>query len=210
MFGADPVVDQDHMARIPDRWREGYHWYYEGIWEKHFIPSGDYGSRQSFGSGQMAMMVNNMWYLKNLKDAPFKWDLAAIPSYQGEATVDWLGGAMLVSRRTSHPNEAVEAAHTLATTVDLLTLGGYIPAFQSLQGDGLEALEATYPGTDSQAALSGLDHLSSPPSTSSLPGPMDEAFEAFRDRVSTRSGLDLDAEIDQLGSELQRILASEQ
>jgi multiple sugar transport system substrate-binding protein len=206
MFGADPVVDAGGKVSIPDCWREGYRWYYDGIWEKNFIPSGDYDTRASFNSGRMAMMVNNMWYLKNLKDAPFKWDLAAIPSYQGVTTVDWLGGAMFVSQSTSYPREAIETAYALATNIDLLKIGGYIPAFKSIQEDALEALAVEYPDVDFWSAVDSLNHLSVPPTTSPLPDAMDILFEAFRDRISTVPSLNLDDEINAFESELQTVL----
>jgi len=140
IFGADPLVDKDGNVSIPEGWREGYRWYSSGIWEKHFIPSGNYDTRTGLISGNMGMLINNMWYLKNLKDAPFQWDLAVIPSYQGEATVDWLGGAMFISRSTAQPDLAVKAAYDLANNVELLKVGGYIPAFQSQQTAVLRAL----------------------------------------------------------------------
>jgi len=204
IFGADPVIDSQGNFTLSELWRQGYHWYYSGIWEKHFIPTGNYNSRAGFTAGNMAMMINNMWYLKNLKNTSFQWDLAAIPTYEGQATVDWLGGAMLVSRSTAYPNEAVRAAYALANTVDLLEINGYIPASNKLLNEVLEALKNEYPGVDIQAALDGLNHLSQPPSISPLPVDMDALFEDFRDRISTVQGLDLDAELDKLEAELKQ------
>jgi len=92
LFGAAPVVDKDGNVSLPEGWREGYRWYYRGIWENHFIPSGNYDTRVGFNSGSMGMMINNMWYLKNLKDAPFQWDLAAIPSTRERPpSIGWEG-----------------------------------------------------------------------------------------------------------------------
>ena len=204
IFGADPVMDNQGNVALPGLWREGYHWYYSGIWEKHFIPTGNYNSRAGFTAGNMAMMINNMWYLKNLKNTSFQWDLSAIPAYQGQATVDWQSGAMLVSRSTAYPNEAVRAAYVLANTIELLKIGGYIPTSDELLSEVLSALKNEYPSVDFQAALDGLNHLSQPASISPLPVDMDAKFEDFRDRISTVQGLDLDAELDKLEADLKQ------
>jgi len=205
IFGADPIVDNQGNAALPESWREGYRWYYSAIWDKHFIPTGNYNSRTPFSSGNMGMMINNMWYLVNLKGVPFQWDLAAIPSYNGQATVDWLGGAMLISRSTPYPNEAVKAAYALANTVDLLKIGGYIPAVENLQEAVLTSMKNEYPGVDFQAALDGLNHLSQPSTVSPIPAGMEVKFEDIRDRISTVQGLDLDTELDKLDAEIKTV-----
>jgi multiple sugar transport system substrate-binding protein len=205
IFGADPIVNQQGNASLPESWREGYRWYYSAIWENHFMPTGSYSSRAPFSSGNLGMMINNMWYLVNLKGVPFEWDLAAIPSYNGQATVDWLGGAMLISSSTPYPNEAVRAAYSLANSIDLLRIGGYIPAVENLQGDVLAALKNEYPGVDFQAALDGLNHLSQPSTVYPIPAGMEVKFEDFRDRISTVEGLDLEAELDKLDAAIKAI-----
>jgi multiple sugar transport system substrate-binding protein len=205
IFGADPVVDNQGSAALPALWRDGYNWYHSGIWEKHFIPTGNYNSREPFVSGNIAMMINNMWYLRNLKNAPFQWDLAAIPAYQGQSNVDWLSGAMLVSRSTANSDQAIRAAYRLANTIELLKIMGYIPASDALLPEVLSALKNEFPGVDFQAALDGLNHLSQPASTSPLPAGMDVKFEDFRDRISTVEGLDLDTELDKLDAEIRTV-----
>jgi multiple sugar transport system substrate-binding protein len=205
IFGADPIVDQQGNAVLPETWREGYRWYYSGIWEKHFIPTGNYNSRAPFSSGNIGMIINNMWYLVNLKDASFQWDLAAIPTFNDQTTVDWLGGVMLVSNSTPYQFEAVQAAYTLANNVDLLKIGGYIPAMEKLQDDVLTALKNEYPGVDFQPALDGLNHLSQPSTVSPIPTFIEAKFEEFRDRISTVSGLDLEAELDKLDATIKAV-----
>jgi multiple sugar transport system substrate-binding protein len=205
IFDADPVVNADGNVSISKRWREGYHWYYDGIWLKDFIPEGNYQTRPAFFSGSIGMIINNMWYLNNLSTVHFKWNLAAIPSYQGETSVDWLASAIFVSNTSPNLELAVETAYELATNVNFLTTNGYLPAYKNLEEECLAYYRQLYPEADFTAVLGSLGYLGNPASTSLLPNQevIDQLFDQFRDRISTVNNIDLDREIDQLQTQVQ-------
>jgi multiple sugar transport system substrate-binding protein len=206
MFGANEPLDGDHNAYIPDSWREAYGWYYSGMWEKHFIPQGAYGDRPLFEDGKVAMMQQELWYLPTLKDVPFNWNIAAIPSYKGESTVRWSAEGFLVMAASDYPQGASEMAYMLATAPELAVAWGSVPAFASLHEGFFEQASEEYPGIDVEAIRGGLDHLSVPGHYSGLPNR--EALgrlENFRDMLATVPDLDLDVEIHQLEGDLQMI-----
>jgi len=209
-LGSGTAVDAAGNATIPDHWREAFHWYYDGMWEKEFIPTGgDVGRMKgnSFASGKVAMVRSYLWYLPRLVGAPFDWDMAAIPSYEGTVTVDWSSGMVGVLNATAHPREAVLVAHALATSPELLALWGDVPALESMQPSFFEALAKKHPDVDLQVAVDSLEYLGFLPHTTIMPNhPAAYArFDDLRDLMSARGDLDLDVEIDKLESDLQAI-----
>ena len=204
MFGGGSPVDEENRATIPDRWRRAYEWYHSGMWEKHFIPTGDYYERPRFESGHMAMMPQSMWYLPTLADVSFNWDVAAIPSYEGESTVMWHAQAFVVLGSSDHPAEAAEMACMLATSLELATAWGSVPAFKSRQEDFFKDLGQRYPMMDMEAVRGGLQHLSR---DDVIPNEDEAAdrLEVFRDMISTTPDADIDLEIKRLESDLQSI-----
>lgn len=136
-------------------------------------------------------------------------DEAAIPSYEGTVTVDWSSSMIGVLSTTEHPQEAVEVAYAVATSPELLAAWGDVPALKSLQADFIGELEAKYPGVDLQVAVDGLEYLGSTPHTAFMPNHAVAyaRFDDLRDLMSSRGGLDLDAELDRLESGLQAIFA---
>jgi multiple sugar transport system substrate-binding protein len=209
-FGAGSAVDAAGNATIPGHWREAFHWYYDGMWGKHFIPTGrDVNGMQgdSFASGKVAMVRSYLWYLPRLVDVPFGWDVAAIPSYEGTITVDWSSSMVGVLNTTEHPQEAVEVAYALATSPELLALWGDVPALESLQPAFFEELEGRYPDVDLQVPMDSLAYLGFLPHTAAMPNhPTAYArFDDLRDLMASRGGLDIEVEIDKLESDLQAI-----
>jgi len=187
-----------------------FHWTYDGMWEKHFIPTGgDVDSMQgnSFASGKVAIVRSYLWYLPRLVDVPFDWDMAAIPSYEGTVTVDWSSSMVGVMNSSAHPREAVVVAHALATSPELLALWGNVPALESLQPGFFEALENRYPDVDLQVAVDSLEYLGFLSHTAIMPNhPTAYArFDDLRDLMSARGDIDIDVEIDQLESDLRAI-----
>jgi hypothetical protein len=89
----------------------------------------------------------------------------------------------------------------------LLALWGDVPALESLQPAFFEELEGRYPDVDLQVAVDGLAYLGFLPHTASMPNhPTAYArFDDLRDLMASRRGLDIEAEIDKLESDLQAI-----
>jgi multiple sugar transport system substrate-binding protein len=216
LFGAGSVVDAEGNATIPDHWRQAYHWYYEGMWATRFIPDGPaYQGRfryNPFVSGKIAMLQSHLWYLPRLVSVPFSWDIAALPSYNGTASVRWDNSMVGILNTTQHPEEAFEVAYAVATSPELLAVWGYVPISERLQAECFEVLEAKYPGVDWQAAVDGLGFLSVPPHGSIMPNHAAAyaRFDDLRDSMESRSDLDLDVEIDELESGLQTLFSEAQ
>lgn len=213
LFGAGSVLDTQGNAMIPSHWRAAYHWYYEGMWTKRFIPDGQAYERRfrtnPFVSGEVAMLQSHLWYLAYLADASFRWDLGALPSYDGACSVRWDGTMIGIANTTQHRKEAFRVAYALATAPELLVVWGGVPVAENLRAAFFEELEDQYPGVGWAAALEGLDHLSMPPHGSMMPNHINaySRFDELRDLMQARSNLNLDAEIDRLESDLQALFS---
>ena len=213
LFGAGAVIDARGNATIPDNWRQAYHWYYEGMWTKHFIPNGPaYRDRfryNPFVSGDIAMLQSHLWYLSRLVDVPFAWDIAALPSFEGDFSVRWDDSMVGILNTTQYPKEAFQVAYALATSPDLLAVWGDLSVSEDLRSAYLKVLGAKYPGVDWQAAVDGLGYLSVPPHGTIMPNHAEAyaRFDDLRDFIEYSSKLDLDAEIDRLESDLQALFS---
>ena len=55
MFGGGLPYDpkDPKTAVIPDYWKDAWKWYYDGIWNKHFMPTADYYNSDQFGKGNV-------------------------------------------------------------------------------------------------------------------------------------------------------------
>ncbi len=212
LFGAGSVLDTEGNARIPNHWRAAYHWYYEGMWTKRFIPDGQAYQRNPFWSGKVAMLQSHLWYLARLADVPFGWDLAALPSYDGACSVRWDSTMIGIANTTPHRKEAFRVAHALATSPELLAVWGDVPVSEDLRDAFFAELEGQYPGVSWEAAADGLGYLSMPPHGEVIPNHIKahNRFDDLRDVMEMRSDLNLDAEIDRLESELQALFSEAQ
>lgn len=215
MFGAGNFVDADGNATIPDHWREAFHWYYDGMWEKYFIPNQAYqdsdllAAGNPFNSGNVAMAHCHLWYTCCLGEVP-NWDMAAIPSYQGEVTAKLHSDNFLIMKSTQNPEEAFEVLTYLVgeAAPDLLLVYGAMPARISLHADFFAGLEEKYPqGVDWQVAIDSLSYPDNPSHEAYMPNfsKADDLVKAFQSKYQGEGGLDLDAEIDTFVSELQAI-----
>ncbi len=216
LFGAGAVMDAQGNAMVPDNWRQAYHWYYEGMWTKHFIPDGPvYRERfqyNPFVSGDIAMLQSHLWYLTRLVDVPFSWDIAALPSYDGAPSVRWDSSMVGILNTTRNPKEAFKVAYALTTAPELFAAWGELPVDERLRVEYLDVLKAKYPDVDWQAAVDGLGFLSVPPHGSIMPNHAEAyaRFDELRDAMEYSPKLDLDAEIDRLESDLQGLFVQAQ
>ena len=150
MFGPGSVVGENGTAIMPPHWREAFHWYYAGMWEKHFIPTISQTSNMQgnpFTSGKIAMINSFLWYaprLTNLRD----WDLAAAPAYNGKITTRVERNGVSILKTSAHPAEAFEVAVAIANSPELLEAWGIVPAFKSLKPKMIAELKAQMPDVD--------------------------------------------------------------
>ena len=219
LFGAGNVVDADGNAYFSDAWRECAHWYYEGAQEKYFNPNSAYelsdllGNDNTFDSGNVAMVHSYLWYTCCVEDVP-NWDAAAVPSYNGVLTSKVNADTFRILASTEHPEEAMEVVvwMTGEAAPDLLQVYGGMPARASQQDAFFEGLDEQFPqGVDWQVAIDGLEYPDVPNSEANMPN-YSKAYDrllAFHSLIMSETGLDIDAEVDTLVTDLQAIFDEE-
>ncbi len=221
LFGADSAVDENGNAVLCDRWRRGFHWYYEAMHEKHFMPSATYresdllAAGNPFDSGNVAMAHCHLWYTCCNTNVP-EWDAAAVPSHgDGELISKLHADTFRILKSTEHPEEAVTVLKWLVGDAagELLPIYGGFPARRSLREEFLANLDDKFPqGVDWQVFIDGLAYPDIPNHECNLPN-YSKAFdrlEAFQSLYQSEPDLDLDAELDTLVSDLQAIYEEEE
>jgi len=216
LFGAGSFVGPDgKTAVVPDHWRAEMKWYYDGIWKKHFIPTGQavgsdlLAAGNPFDSGNVAMAYCHLWYTCCLSNVP-NWDMAVVPSYNGKVTAKLHADTFRILKATKHPDEAFEVLTYLlgeAAPSLLLTYGG-MPARKSAQPAFFEGLAAKYPFVENwDVAVAGLSYPDNPNHESNMPNfaKADDAVKALQSKYENTPDLDMDTEIDAFIANLQAI-----
>jgi len=207
MFGAGSVLDASGNAIIPQQWREAFKWYYDGMWQRHFIPTtakvNTIMQGDPFKSGKVGMVHTFMWYSPRLEDE-WNWDIAAVPAYKGTITTRMERNGIFILNTTQHPAEAFDVAYAIATNPELLLAWEILPTYKSMQSPFIEGLQVKHPGVDWQVMLDSLDYADTT-YESGMPN-YRESYDrllAFRDLMGLNGNLSLDTEIDKLESDLQ-------
>ncbi len=217
LFGADNVVDADGNAVLSERWRTAFTWYYEGMHEKSFMPNTTYqesdllAAGNPFDSGNIAMAHCHLWYTCCLGNVP-NWDMAVVPSYNdaGDVTVKLHADTFRIFASTEHPEEAVEVLTYLTGEAagDLLQIYGGMPGRKSLQDAFFVGMDETFTqGVNWDVGIQGLAYPDVPNHESNLPN-YAKAYDrigAFQTLYESTPDLDINAELDQLVSDLQAI-----
>jgi multiple sugar transport system substrate-binding protein len=212
-FGPGSFLDDaGAVAVCPDHWREAFKWVYDGMWVDHFHPHGRHIRGEvldgdPFGSGHVAMAHCHTWYTCCVPTEA-AWDYATCPSYNGVATAKLDTDMIGVVASTEVPEQAVKAVYDIATSPALINLWGAVPALKSMQGGYMANMAAAHPGVENwNTIMAGLDHIDVPNHDAYMPNfPLaDERVEAFRLELEETDGVDVDAAIDILVSDLQAI-----
>lgn len=216
MFGAGNVVDQDGNAVIPQQWRDGFKWYYDGIWQKYFIPpltrvNGTVLQGNPFYSGKVAMINYFTFYSSRLNGVPGSisgpdWDIAAVPAYNGKITTRLERNGIIILNTTQHPAEAVEVSYSIATNPELLLVWEMLPAFEDLQPLFLQQLAAKHPGVDWQVMIDSMNYADTT-YEKTMPNYRKsyDRLLAFRDSMGMDGKLSMNDEIDKLANDLQML-----
>jgi multiple sugar transport system substrate-binding protein len=220
-FGAGTLAASDgKTVQIPDAWKAGWKWWYDGIWKDHFSMTGPIFESDDinpqdypFFTGKLAMSENFLWSTYGVADAGDDWDLAAIPSYNGEATAAFNADTFRILKGTKHPNEAFEVLTYLLgdASSELLTTYGGFPARIADQQAGIDALQAQFTNkVDWQVAIDGIDHADVPNFESYMPKYNETlglvgSGGKYLTKWETDPGLDMDAEFAALAAEMQAI-----
>lgn len=216
-FEANSLATADGTAQVPPAWEEAWRWFFDGIWgDQPFIPnaavveSPDFGAGNPFGGGKIAMTASQLWYTCCVGDAGDGWDLAALPSYNGEVHGRVDADTFRIWKGTAHPEETFEVVSYLIgeASADLLTIYAGMPAREGEQDAFFAGLAGQYPFVENWEVMkAGLDY----PDIPSAEGYMPNWNEAW-DRVGTFGGLlanepttDFDTELEKLVTDLQVI-----
>jgi multiple sugar transport system substrate-binding protein len=212
-FGAGNLVAADGVtAECPDHWRAAFKWVYDGMWVNYSQPNGPYInsdllSGNAFGSGNVAMAHCHTWYTCCVP-AESAWDYATCPSYEGTATAKLHTDMIGVMASTEVPEAAVKALYDIATSPQLVSLWGAVPALKSMQGGYIANMAAAHTSVDNwDTIMAGLDHVEVPNHESFMPNfaQADDRVKAFQSELEGTGDVDVDAAIDTLVSDLQAI-----
>lgn len=223
-FGAGSLVAEDGVtARVPDPWRDAWHYFYNGMHTDHFILTGPVfegdewsSTGYAFHSGNVAMSNNYLWSKYGVgADSGVEgvWDLAAVPSHNGNTTAALNADTFVIHEGTEHPAEAFDALAYLLTDAapQLTQVYGAMPAIESQQDAFFAGLDAEFPhGPDWQVALDSIQYADNPSFESFVPKYNEtlDVLSTYGTRWEATPGLDLDAEIAALEAELTALWAA--
>ena len=218
LFGAGNFVDEAGNAVIPEHWRTAIHWYQDAMWQDGFHPNGPYGSSAVLGednwfnSGNIAMINTHLWYLTCcLTTLDAAWDVAPVPSYQDTTTAKLHADTFGILQGSKNHDAAFEVlSYLLSPEVAgrLANIYGGMPARLSLQDSYFETFSSNFDQeVNWDVVADGLSYVDSPSHEEYMPGYREarDRYLAFQERLQNVADLDVDAELDQMRTDLQRI-----
>jgi multiple sugar transport system substrate-binding protein len=218
-WGAGSLVASDgKTAQIPDAWAAAWHWFYDGMWKDHFSMTGpqfqspDFNpSDYPFFTGNVAMSENYLWSTYGVGDSGKDWNLAAIPSYNGQTTAAFNADTFRITKQSKNHEKAWEVMTYLLddARAKLLKTYGGMPARTGEQTAFFTDLSSQFEGQtiDWQVAIDGIQFADVP----NFEGPMPDYNKAtdtlntFSTKWQATKGLDLDKEIAALRDALQAV-----
>ncbi len=210
---AGSFVDENGKAYVPDVWRTAAKWYYDGMFGDYFIPNDSYvnsdlmAQGNTFGSGNLAMNAVNLWFTCCTEGVV--WDVAAMPSFDGNLTSKLHADTFGILRAAKNPQASWEVYSLFMDEFagELAAVYGGFPARQSLQADALAGLQERFPGVDFQVFVDGLAYPDDPSHESAMPNFLkaSDTYGVFGAKYQSTPGLDIDKELDALVVELQKV-----
>jgi multiple sugar transport system substrate-binding protein len=222
--GSGSVVGDDgKTAQVPDSWRTGLKFWYDGIWNGGWIPSkpevdgitGSATDSNTFQFGHTAMAIGHQWMtccIYPAKGTPpvSDWDIAVVPTgFDGKTTSKLHADTIGVLASSEHPAEAFEVIQYVSANADLVQTWGALPAIKTQR-------DAFFAARDDQFKPVKVDWTVSTkmlefPDVPSHEGPMpnfaksDASNKTFGNKLWTTPGLDLDKEFDSYVTTLQGV-----
>jgi multiple sugar transport system substrate-binding protein len=219
-FGPGSLAGGDgKTVQIPDAWAAGWKFYYQSIWQDHVSLTGPQFESKDinpedypFFAGNTAMSENFLWSTYGVSGVD-DWDLAAIPSYNGQVTAAFNADTFRIMNTTKHPDEAFEVLQYLLGPAagDLLKAYGGFPARTADQAGGIAALQSQFKNqVDWQVAVDGIQYADNPNFESFMPAYNESlgligSGGTYLTRWGNTPGLDMDKEINKLKADLQAI-----
>lgn len=219
--GADRLYEQKDgktVARIPAHWAEAWHWYFDGIWgDQPFIPKGPvvYDQNKSNGNpfnyGILAMTVTQLWYSSCCVFLPEdSWDMAALPSYQGQVHGRVDVDAFRILKSSKNPDASFEVLKYLMgpTTKKMMDTYGGLPIRPESQKVFFDLQKEKFPGVKNWDVVQASASYPDIPSAEAYTPHADEAYPLVLQLghlIATEKSPDLDVEIEKLVANLQNI-----
>ncbi|MDZ4763181.1 MAG: extracellular solute-binding protein [Chloroflexota bacterium] len=216
--GADFWNSETNEVSIPDYWRAQLQWTWDGVWTKRFSPTATYDASalftpSAFASSRVAMARVPLWYTCCTADMTSAWDLAVVPSYNGEYFSPTDADTNRILASTDTPEEAFEVLTYLQGEAASALLGAYgaFPADPALQEAAVQDKVDAFPSvTHWDVIVPSLDYAAQPNHESWNPGyaQTQQRFNDLRTLIygDTGADIDLNAEIDRLESDLQTLI----
>jgi multiple sugar transport system substrate-binding protein len=225
-FGPGSLMASDgKTVEIPPAWADAWKYWYDGMWNEHFIMTGPVYESEEFGageyaffSGRVAMSNNFLWTTYGVHQAGEDWDLAAVPSHNGKVTSPLNADTFRILKDTKHPDEAFEVLQYLLGegSGDLLGIYGGMPArtadqdkfFEGLDQQKDDAGKIKFPqGVDWQVAKDSVQYADNPNFEAFVPKYNEtlDALTKYETKWVGTGGLTLDTEIEALKKELQAL-----
>ncbi|HKG56655.1 MAG TPA: extracellular solute-binding protein [Candidatus Limnocylindrales bacterium] len=221
------LSDDGKTVQIPDAWAAAWKWIYDGMWKDHFILTGPQynsqgfnGGGYAFNSGKVAMQENFLWNVCCVTEAGGNWNLGALPSYNGKATVPMNADSFRITKNSKHPDEAFTALQYLILGeghTDLLNSISGFPALKSEQGSFFQQLEQQkddkgkliYPaGINWDVVTAGIPNADVDPNSEAFMPNYNKSLDVlgkYNTRWQSTPGLNMDTELANLKSELQKV-----
>jgi len=216
-----------YQAEIPAGWEAAWRWYFDGMWgDEPFIANGalagspEFGGGNVFGSGRAAMGQTQLWYTCCMADAG-EWDVAAMPSYQGEIHGRMDADTVRMWKGSPHPAEAFEFLTYLigAGGTEPLVMGvgsveagyaayGGFPAMTEYQTTYWDTKQEQFPWvTNWQVFDQALSYPDNPSAEAWRPNILEanNRINTFGDLMANDGTIDFDAELDTLLADLEVI-----
>lgn len=215
-FGAGALIDDNGNATLPDAWRDGIRWTYSAMWQQRFYPHQDdqfshlFANANTFRSGHVAIAHAPLWFTCCMGNTDFEWDIAVVPSYQGQQTAKLHADGFRIFADSPNPDATAQVLNWLMTDgyMDLLLAYGGIPAQPEQIDFMIDQLDAFYPyNINWQVALDSLAYADSPHHQAYLPN-YEQAIQAetlFWSLLETDPALDIEAKMDEFVRHLQLI-----
>ena len=217
LFGGGVEYDESNPknAKLPDNWKQAWKWYYDGVWNKHFMPNSDYQNSDQFGkgnvfsSGNLAMSWVHTWYTCCFDLSKTSWDIAVMPTVNGKTTAKLHGDTFAILKDSKHKELAFKVLTSMVVDKDLYQIYGGMPA-------KVEDRAAFWAALDERAAPNKVDWTVAEEMLKYPDLPNHEAWmpdytkakdinDKWRVFLDQTPGLDMDAEIAKLQAEFDAV-----
>ncbi len=223
-FGTGPLIDGSGKAQIPAQMAAAAHWWNDGVWKDHFIPtaaqvaSSLLAAGSEFASGNIAINEGHTWFTccvtPPTPKKPFKWNLAVQPTVNGTITSPLHADTFSILKGSKNQDAAFKALTAMVASGDLLTTYGAMPADSTKQQAWFDSINKQFPTLklNWDVAKAMLAYPDIPNHQSNVPdySGVRTAMQKFGNTYRTTQGLNIDAELAKLQTTLQGIFDAAQ